>query len=213
MHQSGEGDWQHEDIDRQQVQGKQPDRLGQMVLVDVLHHTDLELSRQKQDRQHRQENQRRPGAIGAGRTAEGQQLVNIGQLRGPIEDIGETVVKNEGDKNPHGEESQQLDQGLEGNGSHHALVALRGIQMAGTEHNGEQCQQQCHIEGRILQRAHGLALVGHLDGGVLPEYQEAAGHRLELQGDVGNHPDHRDQGDEPTQQRTLAVARGDEIGN
>ncbi|MDT4847349.1 hypothetical protein FQZ97_814010 [compost metagenome] len=97
MHETGERDRQHEDIDRQQVQREQPDGLGQVVLVDVLHHADLELAWQEEDRQHRQEDQRSPGTVSTGRAAEGQQLADIRQPRGLREHVGETMVKPEGD--------------------------------------------------------------------------------------------------------------------
>jgi len=48
--------------------------------------------------------------------------------------------------------------------------------------------------------------------GVLDQDGEAARDRLELQGDVGKDADDRDDGDDAAEQRALAVARGDEVG-
>ncbi|MNY55093.1 hypothetical protein D3C86_1910390 [compost metagenome] len=75
-------------------------------------------------------------------------------------------------------------------------MALGGVEVAGAEQDGEDRQQQRHIERGVLQGAERLALVRHADRRVLPEDQKAAGHRLELQGDIGDHADHRDQRDQ-----------------
>ncbi|MCY1434806.1 hypothetical protein D9M71_508780 [compost metagenome] len=123
------------------------------------------------------------------------------------------MVEAEGGEDAHGEEGQQLDQRLEGDGRHHAFVTLGGIQVAGAEDDGEQRQQQRHIQRGVLQRAERLALVGHADFRVLPEDQETAGDRLQLQGDIGDHPDHRDQRHQAAEQRALAVAGGDKVGD
>ena len=52
----------------------------------------------------------------------------------------------------------------------------------------------------------------HDDLGILDEDREAVRHRLQLQRDVRQDADHRDDGDEPAEQRALAVARRDEVG-
>ena len=58
--QPGKRDRQHEDIDRQQVEREQPDRLVEMPFVDVFDDRDLELARQEHDGEHRQEGERGP---------------------------------------------------------------------------------------------------------------------------------------------------------
>ncbi len=63
MEQAAEGDRQHEDIDKQQIEGKQPDRLLDVPLVDVLDHEHLELSRQYEDRQHGEQGERDPAGV------------------------------------------------------------------------------------------------------------------------------------------------------
>ena len=52
----------------------------------------------------------------------------------------------------------------------------------------------------------------HDDLGILDEDREAVRHRLQLQRDVREDADDRDDGDEAAQQRALAVARRDEVG-
>ena len=58
----------------------------------------------------------------------------------------------------------------------------------------------------------GLVGPGHGHVGIVDEDGEAVRDGLQLQRDVRDHPDHRDDGDEPGDQRALAVARRDEIG-
>jgi hypothetical protein len=60
---AAEGNREHEQVDGEQVERKEPDRLGQMVLVDVFDHHDLELARQKQHRKHRQHDVHRPAEV------------------------------------------------------------------------------------------------------------------------------------------------------
>ena len=73
-----ERDRQDEQVDHQQVEREQPDRLGQVVLVDVLDHRDLELARQEQDREPGQAGQREPVGVGQPGALEGQQVAEAG---------------------------------------------------------------------------------------------------------------------------------------
>ena len=50
---SPQGDRQHEQIDGEQIERKQPDRLADVCFVDVFHHQHLELPGQEQKRHHR----------------------------------------------------------------------------------------------------------------------------------------------------------------
>ena len=67
MQQSAEGDGQHEDVDEQEIQRKQPHGFLQMTLVDVLDHEHLELARQHDDGEHGEQGERDPADVaGAG---------------------------------------------------------------------------------------------------------------------------------------------------
>ena len=78
VQQAAEGDGQHEDVDEQKIEREQPDRLLDVPLVDVLDHEHLELSRQDDDRHHREQGQRDPARI-TGARVDGEQL---GQIAG-----------------------------------------------------------------------------------------------------------------------------------
>ena len=52
----------------------------------------------------------------------------------------------------------------------------------------------------------------HDDLRILQQDREAGRDRLQLQRDVGQDADHRDDRDQAAEQRALAVARGDEVG-
>ena len=94
--QAGERDRQDEQVDHQEVEREQPDRLVQVVLVDVLDHRDLELARQEQDRHPGEAGQREP--VGEGQTGalEGQEGAEAGVDR-LVEDVAEAVVEAVGD--------------------------------------------------------------------------------------------------------------------
>ena len=62
--QPAEGDRRDEEVDDEQVEREEPDRGLHVALVDVLHDRHLELARQEEDREHRDErrgDERRPG--------------------------------------------------------------------------------------------------------------------------------------------------------
>ena len=146
MQQAAEGDRQHEHVDRQQVEREQPDRLVEVALVHVLDHRHLELARQEHDRDHRQERERSPARVVAGRAPERQQRIELRHLRGAVEDVAEAVVHPEGDEQPDGEEGEQLDQRLERDRRDHALVALGRVEVAGAEQDGEGGEQHRDVE-------------------------------------------------------------------
>ncbi|EKE18374.1 MAG: hypothetical protein ACD_10C00014G0003 [uncultured bacterium] len=57
MQQAADGDGQDEQVEQEEVKRKEPDRLVQMGLVNVLNDGDLELARQEHDGQHADEGQ------------------------------------------------------------------------------------------------------------------------------------------------------------
>ncbi len=80
------------------------------------------------------------------------------------------------------------------------------------EQDRERCEQESHPERRILLHRHRRALGGQYDVRVLGKDGVAVGDGLELQRDVGENADHRDDGDEPGQKRALAVAGRNKVG-
>ena len=101
-----------------------------MPLLDILDHGHLKLARQADDGGGGQEGQRHPARPeDVTRTANG-----LGR------DIGEDVSQTAGHA-PHGEdadrdESEKLDDRLEGDGGDHPVMALVGVQVPGAEQNG-----------------------------------------------------------------------------
>ncbi len=80
---------------------------------------------------------------------------------------------------------------------------LGGVDMAGAEQQREYRHQGGHHQGDVRRRRH-LGADHMLEG---------QGHRLELQGDVGQHADHRHQGHQHRQLPGLAVTGRHEIGD
>ncbi len=212
LQQAAEGDGQHEDVDGEEVERKQPDRLLEVRFVDILHHGDLKLPRQADDGDHGERGQREPGAVAAGRV-QGEEARHLGPRRRLGEDVGEAVVKLEGDENAHREEGQQLDHGLEGDGRDKAFVMFAGVDVADAEEDREGGHGEGHVERRVLQEGQAGHLARHDQLGILQQHVEAGRDRLQLQRDVGHDADHRDDAHQPAQKRGLAVARGDEVGD
>ena len=79
VHDAAEGDRHDEQVHCQHVQREQPDRLGDVVLVDVLDDRDLELAGQEHDREHRQ--QREPGPVGVAPRGSAQRREQRRELR------------------------------------------------------------------------------------------------------------------------------------
>ncbi len=88
--QAGERDRQHEQVDHQQVEREQPDRLVEVVLVDVLDHRDLELAGQEQDRHAGEAGQREPVGEAEAGAGEGQELA-VARGDRLVEDVAEAV--------------------------------------------------------------------------------------------------------------------------
>ena len=87
------------------------------------------------------------------------------------------------------------------------MVVFGGVDFAGAEQDGEQGQQQGRIQRRVGQ--HAAAAVR----GRTRQHVDAHRHCLELQGDVGDGGDHRDQRDGGGDVLGAAVARGQEVGD
>ena len=212
VQQAAERDRQHEQVDRQQVEREHPARLSQVALVDVLDHGDLELARQEHDGEHRQHDQPCPARIAAaGPLGRREHRGELGVGGGAGEQITEAAVDAEGDEQPDRKEGGELDHRLECDRRDHALVTLGRVEMARAEQDRERGQQQRDVESGVGQQRHFADVPGHGDVGVVREHGEAVRYRLELQRDVGDDADHCDHGDEPGEQRALAVARADEV--
>ena len=92
----------------------------------------------------------------------------IGRL-GLGEDIAETRIDAVGHEQADGEERHQLDDRLEGDGRHHALVMLAGIDVARPEQDREGGHDQSHVERGVLQQRRAGRSPRHDDLGVMEQ--------------------------------------------
>ena len=211
IQQTTQGNGQHKQIDGQQVQGKHPHRTPQVALAHVFHHHHLKLARQKNHRQHGQQRQGkplRPGKVAA--LLQAQKAGELGDCLRTGEHIPQAVEHAVHHEHTDRQKGDQLDHRLKGNGGHHALMALRGVQVARPENHGETSQRQGHVEGTVLAP---VRRCGQADGGRSGQQGVACGNRLELQSDIGNDAHHSNQRDQTRKQVALAIAAANEIGN
>ena len=161
LHQPAERDRQHEDIDRKQIERKQPDRLVEMALVDVFHHRDLELARQEHDGEHRQKGQRGPARVIAAFAAEHGQGIELRHGGRAAKDVVEAVVDAEGHEQADGDKCQQLDQRFERDGGDQAFMPLGRVEVARAEENGEGREQHRDVERVVAEKQRRAALIRH----------------------------------------------------
>ena len=202
--QAGGGQRQDEEGEDEQVEGEEPARLGRIVAVGVLHHRHVELARQAEYRQHRQQ------GLGPEALAEvllGQLALQLQLHIGVGQQLAEPAEHSPGHVGAEHQEGEQLDQRLEGHGVDHPLVVLGGIGVAGPEEDGEGGHHHRHVEGGVGEQRR----MGRIP--VRGEHAEGGGDRLELQGDVGQGADQRHQAGEGGEGLGLAVAGGDEVGD
>ena len=203
---AGEGDRQHEQIDQQEVEWKEPGGARDVALVRVLDHRHLELAGQEEDGGERGEDD--PHPVG-GRPRERGERRELGLGEGAVEERAQAVVQPVDDPESDGEEGDELDHRLEGDRRHQSLVVLGDVEMPRAEEDGEEREQRRDSdrglhEQRILRQASADAAHQH---------QEAGRHGLELQRQVRHDADDRDEGDDGAEHPALAVARCDEVGD
>ena len=211
--QPAERDGQDEHVDEEQVEREQPDRPAEVVLVHVLDDRDLELPREKHEREHRQEREERPGPPASARRRGAGELAQPGRCAGEAEDVAEAAVDAKRDERPDGEEGEELHQRLERDRGDEPLVPLGDVEVARAEQDRERGERDRDVERLVLQERRGEHLRRHRDVRVLQQDLEAAGDRLELERDVGDDAEDGDDRDEPAEELTLPVARGDEVGD
>jgi len=138
-----------------------------------------------------------------------EQAGELGPGRRAREDVAHAVEQAPADVDADGQEGQQLDHRLEGDRRHQAFVALAAVEVARAEHHREARQRQREVDRALLPPGPLARQRGRQSG------QDIEGDRdaLELQRDVGHDADHRDQRDQAGQQRALAVAARDEVGD
>ena len=181
------------------------------MLVDVLDHHHLELPRQEDHREHREHRQREPLLVGeALALTEAEQALDIGKRERPCEQIAWTTEHSPRHEYADGHEGQQLDDRLECDRGNHALVAFGRVQVPSAEHDREAGQQQRNVQRAVAPPVANRWNTLTERGG---QQRVSGGDGFQLQCDVRHDADHGDQGHQPGQQRALAVAAGNEVGN
>ena len=174
-----------------------------MVLVGVLDHGDLELSRQANDRGDRKDVHRDPAAV------EILGRVDVDACCFGAREDGLKAAAGIDDKDTDGDKRGEFHNGLEGNRGDNAMVLLLGVDIAGAEQDGEE-----RHAGRDTERkpdivdARKASLAEFAGAG---DRLDRGGHRLELQRDIGRDGDHSDNGDENGESARLAEARGEQV--
>ncbi len=171
-----------------------------MLQVVVFHHAGMELAGQADDRQHRQQQRGDEALRKQGRLEHGADRRHVTD---PLPHVHRAVEDREQAEQADDHERHQLDEGFKTHRQHQPGLVLGGVDMAGAEQQRKDRHQSGHHQGDVRRRRH---LGAH-------HMLEGQGHRLELQGDVGQHADHRHQGHQHRQLPGLAVAGGHEVGD
>ncbi|RMV42175.1 hypothetical protein ALP11_05692 [Pseudomonas syringae pv. papulans] len=201
---SGQRNRHHEQRSQRQIGREHPFGEIQVLRLDVLDHRHVELTGQADNRHHRH-----AGLHEHRRPVDRVFPVFLEAWRqfGLIEQVVESVVQAERDEHTDCHESEQLDQRLESNGQHHAAMVFGDIQIARTEDDGEQRENQRHPQRGVLSTNTGG--IGHgTDQDIHPQHDA-----FELQRDVRQHADQADQRHHDCEGLGFAIARRDEVGD
>ncbi len=205
--QAGHRDRQHEQVDQHEIEREQPGRALDLGLAVVLHHRDVELPGQHQDRDERQQ---RHGGEGCQRRLAGQYGRGVGALHRLREQCGRPVEHPERHEDADGEERDQLDDRFRGDRQHQSILMLGGVDVTGAEQHGERCHRQRDEQRDVAEHRLRETAIGR---GVREDGAERRRHRFELERDVGDGAEDGDQRDGGGHRLALAVARGDEVGD
>ena len=140
---AGDGEGRNEQIDQHEIGGKEPGRGADVPLVVVLDHGDVELARQKHDRERRQQRGHHPDR-GIGRRLDHRGDPGIGP--GDLGQIADPVVEPPDDEGANGEKRHQLDDQFDRDGENETVLMLLGVDAPGAERHREDGEQQRHRE-------------------------------------------------------------------
>ena len=180
MEQPAQSQGKDKDVDDQQGRAETARRPAADGFRQRFDHRDLELPGQEEDGQ-------------AERTMSASQLPErlastVKQTRqfrgrsGLAEEVRKAAENPVGDEQPDRQEGDELDHRLEGDSRHHALVAFRGVQVAGAKEDGEH-----RHHGGDGQRRIGPPGFAGIDR-IAEDDVEARRNRLQLQGNEGTTP-------------------------
>ncbi|MNX86328.1 hypothetical protein D3C86_1182060 [compost metagenome] len=202
---AGKRDRQHEDVDRDEVERQQEPGHTQLFRRAVFNHRDVELARQQDDGETGKQRHHDPAADGRviGYGPHGLLIIRgkLPQMRGTVEE-DEEYVKTDG---AHGDE---LDQRFHRNRQNKSVLMFGGIGVAGAEHDGKPRHDDGDDQWQIeeIKIAAANAVIAGID-----HCRHRAGNGFQLQRDIGNGADERDDRDDHRHGGILAVSGGDEI--
>ena len=197
-----------EKVDQEQVQRQQPAGAADLVFRAVLDDRDVELARQDDDADRAQQRDHQPGT----RSIDGREAFHdlIVERNGGHE--SDHVTEGiEDDEDANAEKGDELDQAFGRNRHHEAVLVLGRVDVAGAEEDGECGHREGRDEGRV----------DDADAGQLHGYQRVAAKKglgckddgLQLQGDIGQQANQRDDRDDGGNGGALAVAGREEVGD
>ena len=165
-----------------------------MAFVAAFDHADVELVRQGEHRQHAEQHQRDEAAV-------------IGRGRGLGQRLRRRQPESQPDEQAQREHRHQLEQRFERHRQHQPAIVLGSAGTARAEQHREDAHHQRHVQRAVAPGR----LVG--TGLRVGQQRKAHRHRLQLQGDVRDQAEHRDQGHARSEPCILAQAGSDQVGD
>jgi len=202
--QAGQRDRDHEQVDGDQIERKQPARAADFGVAGVLDDADVKLPRQHHDRAERQQR-------GDEEIADRRHVVDGAHRLRRLHRAFDQLLGREhpkSDERAGGDERHQFHDRFGGDRQHQAMLMLGGVGVTGPEQHRERRHRQGHHQCDVAdQRNLREGIVLAQDGFERPS------HGLELQRDIGHRADDRDQRDGGGDRLALAIARANEIGD
>ena len=205
--QAGKRDRHHEQIDRQQIERKQPGGALDLAFIVVLDHRHVELPRQQDDRHERQQ---RGGEQRVERRLPREDAGGLRAVPRRLEQRAGAAEHPEGHEDADREEGEQLDDRFGGDRQHQTVLVFGGVDMAGAEQHREGRHRQRDEQRNIAEQRLRGAGAGR---DMRQDRFQRSRHGFELQRDIGNGADDGDQRDGCRHRLALAVTRGDEVGD
>ena len=141
----GERDRNHEQVDGDQIQRKQPARPADLGVAGILDHADVKLARQQHDRAERQQHHGEEIAE-RGRVIDGAH--GFRSLHRALDQF-DRAEHPECDESAGGDKGHQLDDGFGCDRQHQAVLMFRRVGLAGSEQHREGRHRQRHDQRDI----------------------------------------------------------------
>ena len=197
-----------ENVDRDEIERKEPRGRAHVALIAVLDHGDVELARQQQDAAGRQECGRDP----CGRVRHARKHAADGGIgRGARGEIAQAVEHPPRHVDADGDEGDELDEGFHRDREDEAVLVFGGVDVARAERHREARQHQATMKDRLPALEESAMVRPAFER--VEHGRDRHRDRLQLQRDVGHRADDADDRDEARHLLGLAVAGRDEVGH